>query len=78
MGNLKSNYRKTENDESYLYRLFEEDEVPPVKKEVTPAPKTSEQLSDDDIAILGDQLDVSPQESSIEPEGVSSSLSPVK
>lgn len=75
MKNVKSNYRKTNiNNESYLYRLFEEDEkVVPVKKEIQPTPKTSEQLSDEDIDILGDELQVAPQESSVEPQGISSS-----
>lgn len=60
------------NDESYLYRLFEEDEVPstPVKRE-TPQVQSPDKLSDDDIDILGDELNV--EQSSPEPEGVPSS-----
>ena len=60
------------NDESYLYRLFEEDEVPstPVKTE-TPQVQSPDKLSDDDIDILGDELNV--EQSSPEPEGVPSS-----
>lgn len=64
--------KESRNNESYLYRLFEEDEVPstPVKREA-PQVQSPDKLSDDDIDILGDELSV--EQPSAEPEGVSSS-----
>lgn len=73
MKNIKTTYKNNINDESYLYRLFEEDEeVTPVKKEVPVKPKSEDTLSDEDIDILDTELQPAPAQVQPQPEGVPS------
>jgi hypothetical protein len=56
MKNTQFNRHKKRNNESYLSRLFEQDEVLPTVDESSSIRPTPDQLTDEDIEILDDEL----------------------